>query len=78
MADSSPVVSSGARGVIGSKERDLLSSPFLPPPASAVCVSVLGGGCLFVCLFFVLSFEEEGMCLIDTLLTCRNTTARHK
>ena len=72
MADSSPFVFSGARGVIGSKERDLLSSPFRRVPFG------FWGVCLFVCLFFVLSFEEEGMCLIDTLLTCRNTTARHK
>ena len=86
MADSSPVVSSGAQGVIGKREKDLLSSPFLSPPppapASAVCVTFFffggGGVCLFVCLFFVLSFEGEGMCLIGTLLTCRNTTARNK
>ena len=85
MADSSPVVSSGAQGVMGKRDKDLLSYPFLSPPppapASAVCVTVFfwgGGVCLFVCLFFVLSFEGEGMCLIGTLLTCRNTTARNK
>ena len=85
MANSSPVVSSGPRGVMGKSERDLLSSPFPPPPpvpptASAVCGAFFlgGGGCLFICLFFGLSFEGEGMCLIRTLLTCRNTTARNK
>ena len=89
MADSSPVVSSGAQGVIGKREKDLLSSPFLsppPPPPPRPCFRRVrdvffffgGGVCLFVCLFFVLSFEGEGMCLIGTLLTCRNTTARNK
>ena len=66
MADSSPVVSSGAQGVMGKREKDLLSSPFLSPPpapASAVCVTFfLGGGgsvYLFVCFLFFL-LKEKG------------------
>ena len=69
MADSSPVVSSGAQGVMGKREKDLLSSPFLSPPpapASAVCVTFFffffgGGGSvyLFVCFLFFL-LKEKG------------------
>ena len=71
MADSSPVVSSGAQGVMGKREKDLLTSPFLspppPPPASPVGVPFFffffgGGGVsvyLFVCFLFFL-LKEKG------------------
>ena len=54
---------------MGKRERDLLSSPFPSPSASAVCVTFFFWSVyLFVCLFFVLSFEGEEMCLIGILL----------
>ena len=90
MADSFPVVSSGARGVMGKRERDLLSSPFPHPAPPPPCFRRVRDVfwvflvCLFVCLFFVLSFEGEEMCLIGILrpdtgdLLAGNKTARKK